>query len=518
MKRLFFIITFFLSQQIIFAQNSSEKKLTILYTNDLHAHFDPLKTAWISETRKVGGFANIATLVKKEKKEHPEKTVYFDAGDFFTGPYLSSLTKGEAVIDVMNSMSIDAACIGNHEFDHGWQNVLSQFKKAKFPILNGNIFYKNTDKLLWNKPYMILNKNDIRIGVIGLHGKFAFYDTISDEMIQGVEAKDEEIYLKKYIDELKDKTDIIVLLIHEGIPGRQSTQGSADVARNLQKDIELATKVSGLDIIVTGHAHQGTPEALVSNGTLIVSTDAYSMELGRLDITYDKKTDKITSFTNKLNYVFDDEITDDSKTQKKIAKWEKRLAKIVNEKLCVVEVPLTRSYGEESFLGDMVCDAMLKMYPDIDFVVSNSGGLRQDIDVGSVTIGNLISAFPFPNTLVRLEMKGSDIRALFEHGASLTNGILQVSKGVEMNYDDSKPIGNRVTLCRIKGIDLDDNKVYKLVTSNFLADGGDGFVSFKNAISKKNTQVEIIQAMIAYMKSFGVYKPTLEGRVVKVNK
>lgn len=490
--------------------------LTILYTNDLHAHLDPLKTAWISETRTVGGFANIATLVKKEKKANPN-TVYFDAGDFFTGPYISSLTKGEAVIDVMNTLPLDAVCIGNHEFDHGWQNMLTQFQKAKFPILNGNIFYKNTEKLLWNKPYLILKKNGIRIGVIGLHGKFAFYDTISDEMIQGVETKDEEFYLKKYIAELKDQTDIIVLLIHEGIPGRQSSKGSTDVARNLQKDIDLATKVQGLDIIVTGHAHQGTPEALVSNGTIIVSTDAYSMELGKLSFTYDKKTDKITKFTNNLNYVFDDEIPDDAKTQRKIDKWKKRLSKITDQKLCTINTPLSRSYGEESFLGDMVCDAMLKSQPDVDFVVSNSGGLRQDVEAGAVTIGALISAFPFPNTLVRLEMKGADIRALFEHGANLTNGILQVSKGVEMHYDDSKPMGNRVVLCKIKGIPMDDNKTYKIATSNFLADGGDGFV-FKNALSKKDTRIEIIQTMMDYMKTFDVYKPVLEGRVVKINK
>ena len=314
--------TLIISILAFFTHSIFSQELTILYTNDLHAHLEPFKTAWVSETRNVGGFANITTLVKKEKAANPN-TLYFDAGDFFTGPYVSTLTKGEAVIDAMNAMQIDAACIGNHEFDHGWQNMLTQFKKAKFPILNGNIFYKNTEKLLWNRPYMILKKNDIRIGVIGLHGKFAFYDTISDEMIQGVETKDEEFYLKKYIAELKDQTDIIVLLIHEGIPGRQSSKGSTDVARNLQKDIDLATKVQGLDIIVTGHAHQGTPEALVSNGTIIVSTDAYSMELGKLSFTYDKKTDKITKFTNNLNYVFDDEIPDDAKTQRKINKWKK---------------------------------------------------------------------------------------------------------------------------------------------------------------------------------------------------
>jgi len=136
--------------------SAQQTRLTVLYTNDMHAHVEPQIVPWVDKKRPVGGFANIATLVKQQKKADPN-TVYFDAGDFFTGPYISSLTKGEAIIDAMNLLGIDAACVGNHEFDHGWQNAQLQFKKAKFPILNGNIFLKGTEQLHWNKPYVIVN-------------------------------------------------------------------------------------------------------------------------------------------------------------------------------------------------------------------------------------------------------------------------------------------------------------------------------------------------------------------------
>lgn len=491
---------------------AQKKTLSILYSNDLHSHLEPHRVPWVSETRLVGGFANFATLVKREKSKNPN-TLYFDAGDFFTGPYISSLTKGEAVIDAMNHLGIDAACVGNHEFDHGWQNARLQFEKANFRILNGNIFIKGTDELHWNNPYIIIKKNGLRIGVIGLHGKFAFYDTTSDEMIRGIEARDEEIYLKKYIDELKPKTDLLVLLIHEGIPGRQSTSGATDVARNLQKDIELAQRVPGLDLIVTGHAHTGTPEPLVSNGTIIVSTDAYTIELGKLDITYDVKKDRIVKYKNHFGPVFDDEIPDDPEMSAVIKKWKDKLKVITDEVVTNSTVELTRSYGEESPLGDMVADAMLDAYPDFDFAITNSGGLRQDIDAGPVTVGELISAFPFPNTVYQLEMKGSQLRKIFEHGAGLTNGILQASRGVEMEYDESKPVGQRVVKCLIKGQPLADDKTYRLLTSNFLADGGDGFLEFKNASFRKNTGVEILQSMIKYLKKFETFAPKIEGRV-----
>lgn len=503
--------------QLSFAQPSfaKDKKLTVLYSNDLHAHLEPFIVPWVDKVRPVGGFANIATLVKKEKAAN-NYTLYLDAGDFFTGPYISTLTKGEAVIDTMNYLGLDAACAGNHEFDHGWQNMQQQFARAKFPILNGNIFVKETGKLVWNNPYIIKNVNGIRIGIIGLHGKFAFYDTTSDEMIRGVEARDEEEYLRKYIKELKPKTDLIVLLIHQGIPGTQSSGGTKDVARNHQRDIELAKNVPGVDLMVTGHPHSGTPEPLVSNGTVIVSTDAYTIELGKLELTYDKKTDKITGYKNTFNYLFDDQVTDDPQMLGVIKKWNDKVKTITDEQVTDATEALTRSYSEESLLGDLVADAMLNAYPEYDFAVTNSGGLRQDIDAGPVTVGELISAFPFPNTIVQLEMKGSDLRAMFEHGAGLTNGILQASKGVEMVYDESKPMGSRMVRCNIKGAPLDDNKTYKVLTSNFLADGGDGFAMFKKALSYKNTRIEMLDSMVKYAKKFVTYAPKIEGRVKKL--
>lgn len=368
----------------------------------------------------------------------------------------------------------------------------------------------------WNNPYIIKNVGGIRIGIIGLHEKFAFYDTVSAEMITGVEVKDEKVYLQKYVDELKPKTDLIVLLTHIGIPGTQSSRGEKDVVRNHEHDIALANAVSGVDLMVTGHPHSGLSEPIVANGTIIVSTDAYTIELGKLEIIYDKKKDKITSYKNHLDYLFDDEVPDDPQMLKVIKKWNEKLKTITEEKVTKIPVPLTRSYGEESLMGNMVADAMLGSFPEYDFALTNSGGLRQDIDVGDVTVGELISAFPFPNTIVQLEMKGSDLRAIFEHGADLTNGILQVSKGVEMAYDESKPMGSRVTKINIKGVPLDDNKTYKVLTSNFLADGGDGFLDFKKNSFYKNSGVQMLDAMIKYLKKFEIYEPKIQDRVKKL--
>ncbi len=113
----------------------------------------------------------------------------------------------------MNTMSYDAVTIGNHEFDHGWDNTLLQLSQATFPIVQGNIFYQNSDKSFWDKPYTIIH------GVIGV---FAFNDTVSAATRVGIEARDEVKWLQHYIDELNGKVDLTVALIHEGVPARQS--------------------------------------------------------------------------------------------------------------------------------------------------------------------------------------------------------------------------------------------------------------------------------------------------------
>ncbi|KXK05439.1 MAG: metallophosphoesterase [Acidobacteria bacterium OLB17] len=491
------------------------QKLNVLYTNDLHSHFDPQIVPWADKTRPIGGFANIAALVKREKAANPN-TVYFDAGDFFAGPYVSSLTKGEAIIDAANYLGLDAACVGNHEYDYGWENAYKQFQLAKFPLLNGNIFVKGTDNLHWNKPYIIKEVNGIRLGIIGLHEKFAFEDTVAPVMVKGVEVRDEKVYLRKYIKELQPKTDLIVLLIHIGIPGTQSTGGEKDVIRNHQHDIDLANAVPGVDLMITGHPHSGTPTPIVANGTIIVSTDAYTIELGKLEITYDKKLDKITDYKNHFKYLYDDEVEDDPEMVRVINKWKDKLRSITEEKLTTLTAPLTRSYSESSGMGNMTADSMLAAYPEYDLAVTNSGGLRQDLEKGVVTVGQLISVFPFPNTIVQLEIKGRHIREAFEHGAGLTNGIVQVSKGVQFTYDESRPVGSRITKFSIKGVPLDDEKTYKVLTSNYLADGGDGYFAFGKASSYKLTGVDILDAMIKYLKQFRSFEPDTEKRAQNV--
>ena len=143
----FFILSLFFTvfgaqnKKNINAKNNIE--MTILYTNDLHAHVDPFLFRAIDEKEKVGGFANITAFVKDVKK-NKDTVFFFDAGDYFTGPAISTLTEGEAIVDIVDTMGYDAVSVGNHEFDHGWKNAFEKLKKYKTPVVLSNIYIEES--------------------------------------------------------------------------------------------------------------------------------------------------------------------------------------------------------------------------------------------------------------------------------------------------------------------------------------------------------------------------------------
>lgn len=481
---------------------ASAKDVTLIYTNDLHAHVEPYKVPWIADgKRDVGGWANITTLVKEEKSKS-KATWFFDAGDYFTGPYISSLTKGKAIIDIMNTMPFDAVTIGNHEFDHGWDNTLLQLSQAKFPVVQGNIFYQNSSKLFWDKPYTIIEKDGVKIGVIGLHGVFAFNDTVSAATRVGIEARDEIKWLQSYLDELKGKVDLTVLLVHEGTPARQSSMGGTDVRRALDKDIQTASQVKGLDILITGHAHVGTPEPIKVGNTLILSTDSGGIDVGKLVLDY-TQPHQFTIKNFELKTLYADEWKPDPQTKRVIDGWNKKLDEEVQQTVAQSPVELTRAYGESASLGNLAADALLAAAgKDTQLALTNSGGIRDEIPSGAITMGSIISAFPFPNELATMDLTGKQLRALMEHSASLSNGVLQVSKGLEMKYDSSKPIGQRVVVLTLNGKPIEDATVYHIATQSFLADGGDGFTTFTEGKARNTTGgYNVSNAVIDYFKA-----------------
>lgn len=281
--------------------------------------------------------------------------------------------------------------------------------------------------------------------------------------------------MQRYIDELKGKVDLTVALIHEGTPARQSSLGGTDVRRALDKDIQTAGQVHGLDILITGHAHVGTPEPIKVGNTLILSTDSGGIDVGKLVLDYQQKPHQFTVKNFELKTIFADEWQPDPQTKQVIDGWNKKLDKVVQQTVANSPVELTRAYGESSSLGNLAADALLAA---------------------------VISTFPFPNELATMDLTGKQLRSLMEHGAGLSNGVLQVSKGLEMKYDSSKPVGQRVTVLTLNGKPIEDAVVYHIATNSFLADGGDSFTAFTEGKARNTSGgYYVSNAVVDYFKA-----------------
>ena len=492
-------------------QRNQLRELTILYTNDFHSAFDPIPAYWLKGSPKLGGAAQLATLINKIRTR--ERTVFlFDTGDMFTG-MLSNLTRGEALMEMMAGMKYDAMAIGNHEFDYGSDNFEKQMYRVAFPVLGANIFYKGTTHR-YSRPYTIIERNGVRLGVIGIIGEDARSVALPSG-ITGLDFLDPIPIVRDLVKELRPQVDLIVVLAHQGKTGPQQTDAEArpEVQRDFDEDIRLCGEVKGIDVFVGGHAHRGIEKPFVhpKTGTLIVQTYGYGTRLGYLKLNLKGK--KIISHQGELLKVWSDRLTPDPVIAKKIQHYKQLVAPEIGKVLGRSKTRLVRDYNAESSLGSFVCDVMREM-SGADIAVQNAGGLRADLPQGTVTNGNVLDALPFVNTLVVCEMTGAEVREVLEQGLTLERGLIQVS-GLRATYDLSRPLKQRLIDLLIADQTVDNQKTYRVATSSFLAEGGDLYQTFLRT-RQSDTKKPLSDVVMEYIQRHGEIQPPRMGRLVKV--
>lgn len=219
------------------------KKLLILHTNDTHSCVMPLKTT-LADTLQAGrgGFLRRLAMLGQERRKNPD-LLLFDSGDFSQGSSYYSMFKGDVEVGLMNMMRYDAATIGNHEFDFGLENMARLFRMAKFPIVCANYDFTGTCVEGLVKPYTIIKRNGIKIGVFGLSPKMQ--GLVSDKNCKGVKFLDPTKSANDVVETLKnkEKCDLIVCLSHLG----WNTEDTDDKL--------LMANTRNIDIVLGGHSH-----------------------------------------------------------------------------------------------------------------------------------------------------------------------------------------------------------------------------------------------------------------------
>ena len=520
-----FVITFLIVVSPAFLNvvaQESRFSLRILHTNDHHAHLEPVKFG----DRLLGGIARRRTLIEQiraESKTNQEPLLLLDAGDIFQGTLYFNQYLGQADLDFYNALAYDASTIGNHEFDRGQQVLADFIAKAKFPIISANIDIAPESPLYGKvRPWHVLDIQGEKIGMFGLTTPdTAILASVGD----GVKFTDPIAAARKSVLALKQQgINKIVALTHIGF----------------DNDVLLAQKVSDIDIIIGGHSHTSVgnipkanhPYPLVEkNGTkepvLVVTDWEWGKYLGDLSVSFDR-TGKLIAWAGKP-HVLDASIKPNPEFADKLKAYaapiEALRQKIIGKSLVALDGDRVKLRTSETALGNLIADAILaKTKVDrVQVVLINAGGIRNGFPLGDITMGHVLEALPFGNTITRVELTGNQLTEALESGVSMAEqgeGRFPQVAGIRFVWDSKLPAGKRVTKVEVKDASgkfqlLNPKDIYRVATNNFLASGGDGYRSFAEGENLLETGYLLSDAIAEYITAKSPLQVKIENRIVR---
>ena len=436
----------------------------------------------------------------KDIKHKEEHVLWLNAGDFFQGTVWYTLFKWRVVALFNNLMDFDAITLGNHEFDDKIKGVVPFLANQSCPVVVSNLNSSLVPSMegLYT-PSTVITVEGKAVGIVG-------YLTPETKHISNPEKliiTDEIEALKVEVEKLRiEGVDIIVALGHSGY----------------EKDMEIAGSVPGIDVIVGGHSHsflytetasqpnpsvntiRGPYPTMVDNPgghkTIVLQAYAYTKYLGHVRLTF-SDSGELTGWTGQP-ILLDSSYPQDLAIEQELLPWKTQLSALTAEVIGTAGELLLITRKGESKLGNFVADSMVRSWenstmPDgsrLRLGMSNSGGIRAAIEKGNVTMGDLMTVFPFQNTFDVVTIAGKHLKAAFEHSVAKMNSngngaggrFLQVS-GFKLIYDVRNKSGERLVsaraVCEHCGGDgyeaIEDETEYNVVTSNYVAGSGDGY-------------------------------------------
>lgn len=510
--------------------------LDIVFTNDIHGGIDRYPATFMNPDFPpiLGGGGSAATYIKSVRqmsKAGKRDNLLLDAGDFFQGHPIGTMSEGRSVITYMNMIGYDFMTIGNHEFDLGEDVLIKTLQDAEFPILSCNIVKKGTNELVeYVQPYKIINKLGVSIGVIGLTTtdteQMSFPDNIKN--VDFLPAKEQ---LQKYVKIVREKdVDLVIVIAHMGLPyepqpaydNRYSDPDKEREERRWGYDAqEIAHEVEGIDILFGGHMHKGFAEPWEDphTHTLVMQGYAYGSSVGHVTIKIDKETKTIAGYSapaireGVLVTLFEDEFIPDPVIGDTILTMQQIAEEGMDEIIGEASINITKvGTGTQSLIGNLVCEAM-KYYTKADFAFINLGGIRDEILSGPITYRNVFSVMPFDNQIAVIEVDGKFLKEIIETRVSGSRHGLRTA-GIKVVINRERENFNRISKLLIGGEPWQADKIYKIATSDFLLQGNAGLALLTKIPESKITRYEqsLRDVIVDYIKANSPVSAVIDDR------
>lgn len=527
-------------------------RLTFIHTSDIHSRIlpydhDPLYTEQqlgLAEGRgPYGGIARMAYIAKRER-EKAGRSLWLDSGDLFQGAPIFNLYRGEPEVRALSTAGLDAMALGNHEFDHGPENVIDQFAwYADFELLAANYEFEPNSKPFAEqfeqvvKPFIVYNVDGLRVGIIGM-GNLSSMNNLEDGgNSTGILPKETLQTIQSHVNLLREEVDLVVLLDHLG----------------LTEDEVIARNICGLDLILGGHHHIAlAPPKLIEYApdgefisadigtdgdllavneddggvindddeldpprgigecpdewkrtTLLAHPNAFSKFVARLDVVVRDK--HIISHKFEL-FPIDATVPEDPETRYILQDYiEGMNREYLLDRVITNATEALRRFGRaggDSMLGNLTAEAMqYRRYVETEFCVTNSLGIRTDILQGPITYEQMFNVMPFENTITTMTLSGIEVQELLDFSTRSSaergcNSQIQVS-GISFVMNCRSGVAEDI---KINDEPLQRERSYRMCTNNYMAWGGSGFRMLKRNTTKIDTGIPIREALITYMR------------------
>lgn len=464
--------------------------LRLLYTGDTHGAYQAREIEagrlWL------GGYLALEQYLTQERAYAP-RSLYLDSGDQQTGTVFASLVAdgvhGGAVIDVFNRLGLDAATLGNHEFDFSYSNTRNLVRRAEYPFLSTNLIDQCTGLSVGREPWIVLERAGLRVGILGITLEL-LGEKVKAQNVASVDILPAKAAIGKHLDALDAASDLIVILSHQGF--------EADSLLALSLDHRV-------DLIIGGHDHIALDTPRLVNGIYLLYSGARLELLGEADL--EVENDRVVSLTNTLIPL----TLSNPQTATPLADFLAEKTRRVEEQMARVLGVIPEDWIPDKYastsLSRWIAASLREEYRGIyrpELAVINNGGLRKLIPAGEVNLRDISELLPFNNTVVVFSCYGRDLIAFDElnarHAIDRPHDICEMaglSYDAEIIKADDLPWQNRY---RVNGAPLERDRVYRVVSHDYVAGQWDKYLGFQ-PFDVYDTGELILDAMIRQLES-----------------
>ncbi|MCM1110966.1 MAG: 5'-nucleotidase C-terminal domain-containing protein [Clostridium sp.] len=442
--------------------NDNIERIVLLHTNDTHSQIDP-------DGRGRGGVVRRKALIDSIRSVEPA-VMLIDAGDAVQGTPYFTLFGGSVEQGILNRLGYDIQILGNHEFDNGVPALAKNYIYARPTILSTNNLFDGTDLENIVVPWVVKQAGTRRIGFVGVNiNPEGLVDLRKSKGVRYVDAVDA---VQPVVDFLRDsaKVDAVVAVTHIGFTKKPDTPGYTDPM--------LAAATRGIDLIIGGHSHTdlqpGSPETFALNldgdTAMIVQNRNAGISLGEVTLLFDRKDGLVGKEWKKIQVTpAADRLPQDTALIEFLIPYRVEVDSLMNERVGSISGDFSKT-AMANFAADFVYERGRQLnggrYPDL--AIMNKGGIRHNFSGTDMTVGTILSVFPFENKVVLLDLKGSELRKLFAIFARY--GGQGVSRNVSAVFNPEMTDCETIT---ISGKPIDDNRTYRVATIDYLAGGND---------------------------------------------